>query len=180
MNGLFLVQMSGLPGSGKSTIAKAIAKNTGAIVIDLDIVKSSILESFKGDIDFKLAGKVSYDILFSLADYYLSQERNVIIDTPCGYTELLERGNSLCSKYNANYKYVEAYILNLEEINQRLKNRERHISQIFQVDSEITNNDDYRKLINIMKRPNNIKYLTVDTSQPLESYLEKVVNYLFI
>ena len=177
---MFLLQMSGLSGSGKTTLAKAIARNTGAIVIDLDIVKSSILESFKGDIDFKFAGKVSYDILFSLADYYLSQEHNVIIDTPCAYNELLERGTALCNKYNANYKYVEAYILNLEEISQRLKNRERHISQIFQIDSKITNNDEYRELINIMKRPNNIKYLTVDTSQPLDSYLEKVVDYLFI
>ena len=177
---MFLLQMSGLSGSGKTTLAKAIARNTGAIVIDLDIVKSSILESFKREIDFKFAGKVSYDILFSLADYYLSQERNVIIDSPCIYTELLERGTTLCCKYNANYKYVEAYILSLEEVNRRLKSRVRHISQVSQVDSKVTNDDEYRELININKRPNNISYLTVDTSQPLYSYLEKVVNYLFI
>lgn len=176
---MFLLQMSGLSGSGKTTLAKAIAYNTGAIVIDLDIVKSSILESFKGEIDFKFAGKISYDIMFSLADYYLSQERNVIIDSPCIYTELLERGTALCSKYNARYKYVEAYILSLEEINLRLKSRVRHISQISKVDSKVTNDEEYSELINITKRPNSISYITVDTSQPLESYLERVVNYLF-
>lgn len=175
---MFFVQMSGLPGSGKSTLARAIAMNTGAIVVDLDIVKSSILKSYNGNIDFKFAGKVAYDILFSLADYYLSQGRSVIIDTPCIYPEILEKGSALCNKYSTVHKYVETYLMSLEQINLRLKNRDKHISQISQINPNITNDEEYISLVNIMKRPSNSEYLRLDTSHPLDSYLDTVLAYI--
>jgi predicted kinase len=178
MNDMYLIQMSGLPGSGKSTLAKAIAANINSIIVDLDIVKSSILKSFNGNIDFKFAGKVSYDILFSLANYYLSQDRNVIIDTPCIYPEILDKGFTLCNKFNATYKYIETYILSIEEVNQRLKKRDRQISQISQVNSNVTNDNEYLELINMMKRPESINYLRLDTSKPLESYLSQAISYI--
>jgi len=40
---MVFVQMSGLPGSGKSTLSREIAKRTGSIVIDHDIIKSALL-----------------------------------------------------------------------------------------------------------------------------------------
>jgi len=48
--------MSGFPGSGKSTLSREIAKRTGSIIIDHDIVKSALLNSIdEGSIDGKLA-----------------------------------------------------------------------------------------------------------------------------
>lgn len=64
---MFFLQMSGFPGSGKSTLSREIAKMTGAIIIDHDIVKSALLESFEvDDIDTRVAGKISYDIEWAL------------------------------------------------------------------------------------------------------------------
>lgn len=42
---MFLLQMAGFPGSGKSTIAQLIAKHTNSIVIDRDVIKSSMLNA---------------------------------------------------------------------------------------------------------------------------------------
>lgn len=66
--------MSGFPGSGKSTLSRQIAKRTGAVIIDHDIVKSALLTSLKDfSIDEKIIGKVAYNIDWSLIDFHLSQ-----------------------------------------------------------------------------------------------------------
>ena len=39
---MFLCQMSGIPGAGKSTLARRICKMTGAVLLDMDVVKSSV------------------------------------------------------------------------------------------------------------------------------------------
>jgi predicted kinase len=81
---MFFVQMSGFPGSGKSTLAREIAKRTGAVIIDHDIVKSALLHSMDENVmDGKLAGRISYNIDWSLIDFHLSQGQCVIFDSPC-------------------------------------------------------------------------------------------------
>ena len=45
MGALLLVQMSGAPGAGKSTVAHAIGRRTGAVVLDHDVTKSALLEA---------------------------------------------------------------------------------------------------------------------------------------
>ena len=126
---MFFVQMSGFPGSGKSTLSRQIAKRTEAVIIDHDIVKSSLLNSLEGaPIDTKLAGKISYNIDWSLIEFQLSQGNNVVFDSPCLYEEMIEKGTALAKKYNVKYKYVECYLDDMNEKNLRLKNRKRMIS----------------------------------------------------
>lgn len=42
---MFLLQMSGFPGSGKSTLAKEISKHIDVVVVDRDVIKSSMIAS---------------------------------------------------------------------------------------------------------------------------------------
>lgn len=57
------IQMSGFPGSGKSTLSRKIAERTGAIIVDHDVIKSAVLNSVDTiQIDGKSAGKMSYNI----------------------------------------------------------------------------------------------------------------------
>ena len=171
---MFFIQMSGFPGSGKSTLSRQIAKRTGAVLIDHDIVKSALLEAIEGEIDNSLAGKISYNIDWSLIEFHLSQGHDVIFDSPCLYDELVRKGTNLSTKYNATYKYVECYIDDVKEVNFRLNNRERMTSQI----KEITSEEAFRYTINNSKKPADIKCLLVDTSKPLESYVEDVLEYV--
>lgn len=172
---MFFVQMSGFPGSGKSTLSRQIAKRTGAIIIDHDIVKSALIHSIEGNsIAPKNFGKISYNLDWSLIEFYLSLGQNVIFDSPCLYDEIVERGIGLSEKYLAKYKYVECYLDDYHEINARLKNRERMISQINAVSSETV----FNKTLESSKKPTHYKYLVVDTAKPLESYIDKVVKYI--
>ncbi|MGE8205636.1 AAA family ATPase [Heyndrickxia sp. NPDC080065] len=172
---MFFLQMSGFPGSGKSTLARVIAKSTGAIIVDHDIVKSALLESIEeSNIDSKVAGKISYNIDWSLIEFHLSQGYDVIFDSPCFYSEIFEKGSKLSKKYQAKYKYVECYLNDIQEINKRLKKRDRMPSQIHEVSSK----NNFEIAIDNSKKPSDIKCLLVDSGQPLESYINDVKHYL--
>lgn len=171
---MFFLQMSGYPGSGKSTLSRLIGKQTGAIVLDHDIVKSSLLESSDVNIDHKLAGKISYNIEWALVDSYLSQGHKVILDSPCLYSEMIEKGQALSERHRVNYKYVECYLPDYGEINNRLRNRKQMISQILQAPSE----EALLKTIENTKRPSGDEYLIVDTKQPVDTYIEAVMKYV--
>ncbi|HEK9101175.1 AAA family ATPase [Bacillus pfraonensis] len=80
---MFFLQMSGFPGSGKSTLARRIAQNTGAIVIDHDIVKTALLESLETrQIETMAAGGISYEIEWALIDFHLSRYFRAVILPP--------------------------------------------------------------------------------------------------
>jgi predicted kinase len=171
---MFFLQMAGFPGAGKSTLAKEIGKRTGAVVIDHDVIKSALLQSIEKDsLDPKLAGKISYDIDWSLIKYQLSQGNCVVFDSPCFYEEIVEKGTELARKFNASYKYVECSLTDFHQVIERLKNRYRMISQFNETTEEIFNYG----LLN-SKKPVNGRCLDVDTIQPLEIYIEEVIHYL--
>ena len=172
---MFFVQMPGFPGSGKSTLARQISRRTGAVVIDHDITKSALLNSIKKiPVNPKLAGKIGYDIDWAYVDFYLSQGHHVILDSPCLYTEMVEKGTHLCAKYGAKYKYVECVLDDFDETNNRLRNRESKISQIKEIQSE----EAFQSTIKNSKKPQGHNCLTVDTSRPVDHYIQDVLNYI--
>ena len=171
---VFFLQMSGFPGSGKSTLSRLIAKSTKAIVIDHDVVKTALLESIEDDLDPRRVGGISYNIEWSLVDFYLSQGHDVILDSPCLYDEMINRGTAITEKHKAKYKYVECFLDDMNEINNRLKNRIRMPSQIERVFSE----ESFDKTINNSKKPPGVKCIRVDTSQPTSDYIGDVMAYL--
>lgn len=167
--------MSGFPGAGKSTLALEIAKRIDSVIIDHDIIKSSLLNSLdENHIDGKLAGKISYNIDFSLVDFYLAQGKNVILDSPCLYDEMIDKGMDICSKHNVNYKYIECYLADFAEINNRLKNRVRKISQISEVHSE----ENFFTTLKNSKKPPDKECIIVHTSDPVHTYIEDVIAYI--
>lgn len=172
---LFFLQMSGFPGSGKSTVSKHIAKLTGAVIVNHDVLKSALLQSLemKG-IESTIVGGVSYDVEWALLNSYLAQGHSVILDSPCLYEDMVEKGIKLSNKHGVKYKYIECYLNDMEEINNRLQTRKRMVSQIEKVESEVA----FKKWLDGSKRPLNSEYLIVDSSKPLEQYAEKMMDYM--
>ena len=167
---MFLLQMAGFPGSGKSTLAKEISKYINAIVIDRDIIKSSMIES---GVDLDIVASASYDVVFSLCKYYLGINKSVIIDTPCYYDDSLNNGINIANEYNAEYKYIECKVEDFEIVNNRLKYRERSVSQI-----DSTEKGRFLEAQEKSKLPTKTDYLIVDSSLPIESYIQKVLKYI--
>lgn len=124
---MIILQMAGFPGSGKSTISKEIARRINAVVIDKDILKSSMLEY---GLNNETSSKLAYDLMFALGKFYLEQGRNIILDTPCYYDEIIEKGMKLSKTYNAEYKYLECFVEEFEIVIDRIALRENMTSQI--------------------------------------------------
>ena len=181
MHKLF-IQMSGAPGAGKSTIAKAIAPKIGAVIIDHDITKSALLDA---DIPFGPAGEASYYVLYALAEDLLNQGFSIIFDSPCFYDELLARGQQIAKAGHATYAYIECVLHDLALLDQRLRTRTRQRSQVMGInqspsdlmDDQSVNEDVFRDWIANMKRPKN-NYLVLDTSQPIKICTKETLTYL--
>lgn len=172
---MFFLQMAGFPGSGKSTLAQELAKKTGAVIVDHDIVKSALIESLETHaVDTSTSGKISYGIDWSLIDFHLSLGHPVIFDSPCLYAEMLGKGMRLADKYGVKYKYVECYLNDFHEINNRLKNRDRKPSQIQEILSEKV----FSVAVDSSEKPLNVEHLVVDSGQSLDSYINEVLEYI--
>ena len=177
-----LVQMSGAPGSGKSTIAQAVARSRRFVIVDHDVVKNAQLGA---GLPFLQAGKVSYAVLLALAEDLLGQGHDVIIDSPCFYDELLNGGQAAASRTGAAYRYIECVADDLDVLDQRLRSRVRRETQIVGVYEEPrddryrgrTGAEVFRDWIDNMKRPGT-GYLRLDTTRPIEECVEAALEFL--
>jgi len=118
-----IIQMSGAPGSGKSTIANLLARTINGVVINHDLIKSYFLEN---GIDFLKASKLTYDLDWLLAEDMIKQKpgRNIIVDSTCNFNETLDNGTALAQKYGYAYRYIECRVDNIDLLDKRLRDRE--------------------------------------------------------
>lgn len=178
----FFLQMSGVPGAGKTTIATAIAAETGAVIIDHDVTKSALLEA---NVPVDLAGRGSYEVLGALAQHLLVQGHSVIHDSPCLYQNLLDRGQRLAAEFDVAYLYIECIVEDLAEIDRRLRTRSRHRSQLAGVYVEPTTGSGkatmgetvFSNWMANMKRPAD-GYLLLDTSRPAAVCIDEAMAYV--
>ena len=115
-----LIQMSGAPGSGKSTVANLLAKSIDGVIINHDLIKSFFLEN---DISFDQSAKLRYRFDWILAEDIIKQGRNVIIDSTCNYNEVLDRGTAIARRYGYEYRYIECRVEDVDLLDQRLRDR---------------------------------------------------------
>nr|POF01187.1 hypothetical protein CFP56_21135 [Quercus suber] len=125
------VQMSGAPGSGKSTLARLLGSSIGGVVIDHDVLRSSLL---KLDISFDQAAQQAYLLQWAIAQDITKQGFNVIVDSTCNYPEVIDQGSTLASQQGYAYWYVECQVRNIELLDKRLQTRTPMASQRTAVD----------------------------------------------
>jgi predicted kinase len=128
--GLFLLQMAGQSGMGKSTIAGHLATQTGAAVLDLDIMKSTALDV---GLEWDVAGRLAYELSWSLADSLLANGTSVILDSPCRFERIIEETNRIAQRRAAAYCFIECVMPDTDELRQRLRSRPRLRSQMVDV-----------------------------------------------
>lgn len=122
-----LVQLSGVPGSGKSTLARALAEARAMVVLNTDVVKNALLGS---EIPMHLAGPATYGAALALAADLLEQGRDVVIDSPCRYRELLEGGLDLAVAASVPYGFIELRTDDPSILLERLDRRKPMVSQV--------------------------------------------------
>jgi predicted kinase len=161
---LFLLQMAGAPGSGKSALARLIGRCTGALVIDKDVLKTAALEAGAEE---ELAAGIAYEAFFALGDHLLGQERAVVLDSPSFWEDIPAKGAAIAGGRGVPYYFIECVCADEEELARRLRDRPRLPSQPDEpIAAEWTT------------VPPSGAYLRVDTTQPIERCLELALEYL--
>jgi predicted kinase len=123
---LLLVQMAGPPGSGKSALARALGRALGMVVIDKDVIKTTLLEA---EISWEAAGAAAQGTAFALAESLLDQGVSVVLDSPSYYDVIPLRGLAVAGEAGATYRCIECRCDDLEEIARRLAGRVPRRSQ---------------------------------------------------
>ena len=169
MNTQKIIVVSGLPGSGKSTIAEAIAKKIHSPLLSVDPVESSILKS--GISRSFESGLAAYIVVQTLASEQLKLDMSVIIDAVNPVQEARDIWHVLEVKHNAKLFIIEC-LLDEQIHKQRLHDRIRNMHRI----PEVTWEDIEKRKKEYI--PWKEKRLILDTAQSQEKNLQEVLNYI--
>jgi predicted kinase len=80
-----LIGLSGLPGTGKSALAEAIAGELGAVVFSVDPIEAAMLRS--GVERSFASGLAAYAVASAIAEPALGRGQTVVIDAVNGVAE---------------------------------------------------------------------------------------------
>ncbi|HEX9331058.1 MAG TPA: AAA family ATPase [Anaerolineales bacterium] len=126
-----LIVFSGLPGTGKSSLAEAVAKDLSIPVFSKDWLEATLLRSgLKSTEEDKSLGFAGYELLTILAERQLMLKQSVILDSVAASQTIRSEWRQLAQqyKYSADYRVIECICSDEALHRLRLEDRKRNIS----------------------------------------------------
>lgn len=122
-----LIIVCGLPGSGKTTLAKKLSEKMGVACLHKDSIKESLYDIFEMKTleDSKRLGTQSIKLLFKLTEEQLTQGVDLILEAPFNFPEDYKIFNEWQLKYRIDL-YSVICSINSKTREGRISNRPRH------------------------------------------------------
>ncbi|NIO20207.1 MAG: AAA family ATPase [Candidatus Aenigmarchaeota archaeon] len=152
----------GLPGTGKTTMAKKIADHTKSFVLNTDIIRKRIMEDPKYTEHEK---ELVYKLLFDMAEKFLATGKNVILDGTFYRKELRERAKEIAKKTKNKFKIIE--IKCSEEIIRKVMKERKKKKIASDADFAV-----YKKMKKVFE-PIREKHLVLNTSKGFDQAVRK-------
>lgn len=123
-----LIVFTGLPGTGKSTIAEAVARELKIPVFAKDWLEATLRRSeLRAGDDKKNLGYAGYELLTTLAERQLMLQQSVILDSVASMENVREQWRALAEKYHAQWRVIECVWSDENAHRAHLAKRQRHI-----------------------------------------------------
>ncbi|MBT8219913.1 MAG: ATP-binding protein [Bacteroidia bacterium] len=100
---LLLIIVSGLPGTGKSTFAAALAKNINALHLNTDVIRDQL--GLRGKYDAETKARI-YQEMLSTTRFRLKENQNVIVDATFSNNEWRERFQKLADELHCTISWL--------------------------------------------------------------------------
>jgi len=167
-----LIVFSGLPGTGKSTLAETIGRELAIPVFAKDWLEAVLLQhGLQSSPDGKSLGYVGYELLTTLAERQLMLGQSVILDSVASIQTIRNEWKQLTQKYQADWRLIEC-ICSDESLHQaRLLTRERNIPGWYELTWE-----DVEK-VKQYYQPWYEDHLVLDMIDSLDETLSRVKSY---
>jgi len=165
-----LIAMAGLPSSGKSTVASALASALPAPVLSVDPVEAAM---WRAGVDRgQPTGLAAYVVVESLAAEQLAVGHDVIVDAVNDVAEARQQWADLARRFDVPLRFVEVICSDPVLHRQRLETRRRGIEGF----TEPT-------WVSVQNRRQNWapwrhERLTLDSVQPLTHNVDTAVQFL--
>ncbi|MFQ6088111.1 MAG: cytidine deaminase [Candidatus Methanofastidiosia archaeon] len=173
-----LIVLSGLPGTGKSTLAQRLSENLDAQILRTDVIRRELIGKSKY-FEFKERDKLytkeemelAYYGMFLVASHLLKASKNVILDATFYKKSLRDRAREVGKTTNSK-TYILEVICPEKVVEERMRKRFKDKRNASTASFEI-----YERMKGIFEPPEE-KHFKIDTSlnlqNQIESFLEKI------
>lgn len=162
-----IILICGLPGTGKSFLAKKLASKLSCRHINTDIVRK---EKIKEPGYSEKEKHSVYDAVVFLAEEALKKKQSVILDGTFYKSEFRKKAEQLAKKHKKGF-YIIELVTPLSEVKRRLDSKKN-------VKSDSAADFDVYKIIKAEFEPIKEYHLIIDSTRPLKDQIAEVVNYL--
>lgn len=170
-----LVLMAGYGGSGKTTLAHALATQLRWPVLDKDVLKAQLVRTLHGlpEDDVSL---VAYDILFAQAqDILVLQRLSVILDTSAVFPRVATRAHQLMRMTDARLKIILCKATqHVRQVRLQQRNEQDAGRRQLLINPVASDEDNWQRFSHLPQE----NLLELDTTQPFEQYLQQALQHL--